>query len=109
MGQDFLALNGGPLFPHSPAISFVVSCEDQEEIDYYWDALLEGGKPSQCGWLEDKFGVSWQVVPSILGQLTSGTPAQSKAVMGAVMQMVKLDLATLREAFAQAAPAAANA
>src|SRR5208283_168602 len=68
-GQEFVALNGGPQFKFTPAISFVVSCETQEEVDHYWDKLVEGGKPSRCGWLDDKFGLSWQIVPAILSKL----------------------------------------
>ena len=71
-GQPFMALNGGPDFPFTPAISFVVNCSNQAEVDHYWERLVEGGEPSQCGWLTDRFGVSWQIVPDRLGELLSG-------------------------------------
>jgi predicted 3-demethylubiquinone-9 3-methyltransferase (glyoxalase superfamily) len=94
-GQDFVAINGGPHFKFTEAISFVVSCEDQDEIDHYWNKLSEGGDPKaqQCGWLKDKFGLSWQVVPAELSSLLK----KSKHVMMALMQMKKLDLNKLRE------------
>ncbi|MBI5058381.1 VOC family protein [candidate division KSB1 bacterium] len=95
--HEFLALNGGPMFKFSPAVSFMVHCETQEEIDYYWDKLSAGGKPSQCGWLDDQFGVSWQIMPSMLGQLMSD-PVKGKRVMAALMPMTKLDIATLKQA-----------
>jgi len=98
-GQKFMALNGGPGFAFSEAISFLVDCETQEEVDYLWEKLCEGGKPSRCGWLKDKFGLSWQIVPSILGQLMSDPdPEKSKRVLQAMMQMVKLDIEGLRRA-----------
>jgi predicted 3-demethylubiquinone-9 3-methyltransferase (glyoxalase superfamily) len=101
-GQDFLGLNGGPYFQFNEAISFVVNCETQEEIDYYWNKLGEGGdeKAQMCGWLKDKFGVSWQVVPTIIADLMSD-PDKEKAsnVMGAIMQMKKLDIAQLKKAY----------
>jgi predicted 3-demethylubiquinone-9 3-methyltransferase (glyoxalase superfamily) len=98
-GQPFVALNGGPVFTFSPAISFVVNCETQEEIDRLWDRLSAGGEPQQCGWLKDKFGVSWQIVPSFLGTLISHPdPAKSQRVMQAVLQMTKLDIAALQQA-----------
>jgi predicted 3-demethylubiquinone-9 3-methyltransferase (glyoxalase superfamily) len=96
-GREFLALNGGTLYKFSPATSFMVYCDTQDEIDYYWDKLSEGGNPIQCGWLDDKFGVTWQVVPSILGQLLSD-PDKAKRVMDALLPMVKLDIATLVKA-----------
>ncbi|TFU05989.1 VOC family protein [Polymorphobacter arshaanensis] len=101
-GQRFQALNGGPQFPHSEAISLSVACADQAEVDHYWDGLLAGGgSPSQCGWLQDRFGVSWQVVPAALGRLMSaGTPEQSGRVMAAMMKMRKFDVAALEAAFA---------
>ncbi|MDO6431117.1 VOC family protein [Flavitalea sp. BT771] len=98
-GQKFSALNGGPLFNFNESISFIVSCKDQEELDYYWDKLKEGGdeKSQQCGWLKDKFGVSWQIVPSILAQLMDD-PARSGRVMTALLKMKKLDIKALQEA-----------
>ena len=97
-GQQFTALNGGPLFKFSEAFSFVVSCENQEEIDYYWNKLTSsGGQESQCGWLKDKFGFSWQIVPTALGKLMSD-PKKANRVMQALLQMKKLDIATLEDA-----------
>ena len=95
-GQDFTALNGGPAFNFTEAISFVVNCETQEEVDYFWGKLLQGGKESQCGWLKDKFGLSWQVTPAEIPELLTGP--KSNEVMQAVMQMKKLDLHALRRA-----------
>ncbi len=98
-GQDFLALNGGPNFKFTEAVSFVVNCETQEEIDYFWEKLSEGGTEVQCGWLKDKYGLSWQVVPAILGELfQTDDPAKAKRVMHAMLQMKKLDIKALREA-----------
>jgi predicted 3-demethylubiquinone-9 3-methyltransferase (glyoxalase superfamily) len=98
-GQEFIALNGGPQFTFTPAISFFVSCETQEEVDYFWDRLLEGGLPNQCGWLTDKFGISWQIVPAILGELLNDEDDEkSSAVMQAMLKMVKLDIAGLKKA-----------
>jgi predicted 3-demethylubiquinone-9 3-methyltransferase (glyoxalase superfamily) len=98
-GQDFMALNGGPHFKHSPAMSIMVNCADQAEVDGFWNRLLEGGAPSQCGWLTDRFGVSWQIVPAALERLTSsGVPGQSARVMQALLGMVKLDVAALERA-----------
>jgi predicted 3-demethylubiquinone-9 3-methyltransferase (glyoxalase superfamily) len=100
-GQRFIALNGGPHFQFTPAISFVISCETQDEVDYYWDKLSEGGETNQCGWLTDKFGVTWQVVPSILGDLLSSDDEESsRRVMHAMLQMTKLDIQTLQDAAA---------
>jgi predicted 3-demethylubiquinone-9 3-methyltransferase (glyoxalase superfamily) len=100
-GQQFTALNGGPLFKFSEAFSFVVNCENQQEIDHYWTKLTSnGGKESQCGWLKDKFGFSWQIVPTALGKLMSGDPQKANRVMQALLQMKKLDIATLEEAAA---------
>jgi predicted 3-demethylubiquinone-9 3-methyltransferase (glyoxalase superfamily) len=97
-GQDFVALNGGPQFKFTEAISFVVECEDQGEIDYYWERLLaDGGKPQQCGWLKDRFGVSWQVVPTRLERFF-GDAKKARNVMPALMKMVKLDIRQLEEA-----------
>jgi predicted 3-demethylubiquinone-9 3-methyltransferase (glyoxalase superfamily) len=98
-GQAFMALNGGPQFKFTEAVSFVVNCENQQEVDYYWDKLSEGGQPIRCGWLKDKYGLAWQIVPTALGRLMSGSdPEKSKRVMQAMMQMVKLDIKTLEEA-----------
>jgi predicted 3-demethylubiquinone-9 3-methyltransferase (glyoxalase superfamily) len=101
-GRPFTALNGGPMFKFTEAISFQVNCDTQEEIDYYWDKLSAGGdgKAQQCGWLKDKFGVSWQVVPSVLPQLMSGPdPKKSQRAMQALLQMKKLDIAALERAY----------
>lgn len=99
-GQEFLALNGGPNFTFTEAISLVVNCETQAEVDAYWDKLSAGGKIQQCGWLKDKFGLSWQIVPAALGKLMADAdPAQAARVMQAVMKMVKLDIATLQKAY----------
>ena len=99
-GQDFIALNGGPLFKFNESISFVVNCMTQAEVDYYWKKLTAGGgKPVQCGWLKDKFGVSWQVVPTTLNELMSGKDAaKSQRVMEAMLKMVKLDIKKLKAA-----------
>ncbi len=98
-GQQFTALNGGPQFKFSEAFSFVVNCETQREIDEYWTKLTSGGgRESECGWLKDKFGFSWQIVPAVLGKLMSGDPKKANRVMQAVLQMKKLDIATLEEA-----------
>jgi predicted 3-demethylubiquinone-9 3-methyltransferase (glyoxalase superfamily) len=97
-GQQFTALNGGPLFKFSEACSFVVNCETQKEIDEYWNKLTSGGgKESECGWLKDKFGFSWQIVPTALGRLMSD-PKKANGVMQALLQMKKLDIATLEAA-----------
>lgn len=92
--KKFMGLNGGPLYKFSPATSFVIECETQNEIDHYWEKLGEGGIYSQCGWLDDKFGVSWQVVPTILGELMNDS-TKSKKVMDAFMQMKKFDIEKL--------------
>ena len=98
-GQDFTALNGGPYFAFSPAISFVVHCDSQAELDHYWEGLLEGGQPEQCGWLKDKFGVSWQIVPDVLFELLQDPDAHKAArVTQAMLKMVKLDIAALIQA-----------
>jgi predicted 3-demethylubiquinone-9 3-methyltransferase (glyoxalase superfamily) len=100
-GQSFTAMTAGPLDPFNHAVSFVVNCEDQAEIDRYWNVLLQGGKPEQCGWLKDRFGVSWQVVPTILVEMLSNPDrAKAKRASDAMMKMVKLDIATLKAAFA---------
>jgi predicted 3-demethylubiquinone-9 3-methyltransferase (glyoxalase superfamily) len=102
-GQEFTALNGGPVFSFSPAISFFVHCETQEEIDDLWEKLSEGGEVQQCGWLTDKFGVSWQIVPTILGQLLNDPdPHRSSKVTQAMLKMVKLDIGLLKQAYEQA-------
>ena len=100
-GQEFVALNGGPQFKFTPAISFVVSCETQEEVDHYWDKLVEGGKPSRCGWLDDKFGLSWQIVPAILSKLLGDKeqPEKSQRAMQAMLNMIKLDISGLKRAY----------
>jgi predicted 3-demethylubiquinone-9 3-methyltransferase (glyoxalase superfamily) len=98
-GVDFTALNGGPIFKFTEAVSFVIDCATQDEVDYYWDKLLEGGRPDQCGWLKDKFGLSWQVVPKRLMELLlDKDKARAGRVMQAMMKMVKLDIKTLEEA-----------
>jgi predicted 3-demethylubiquinone-9 3-methyltransferase (glyoxalase superfamily) len=99
-GQDFVALNGGPQFKFTPAISFVVNCETQEEVDELWEKLSAGGRKDRCGWLQDKFGVSWQIVPTILSKLFQDKdPEKSKRVMQAMLQMDKLDIARLQQAY----------
>ena len=99
-GQAFYALNGGPQFKFTPAISLFVNCESQKEIDDLWEKLSEGGKKDQCGWLTDKFGLSWQVVPSVLGNLLhSSDSVRSNRVMKAMLQMKKLDINQLQQAY----------
>ena len=99
-GQRFMALNGGPEFHFTPAVSFSIDCKDQAEVDYYWDRLTEGGREVQCGWLEDKYGLSWQVVPSLLPELLgSDDRKKADAAMQAMMEMVKLDVAKLQAAY----------
>ncbi|MGH7289258.1 MAG: VOC family protein [Myxococcota bacterium] len=99
-GQRFHALNGGPHFKFTEAISLFVSCETQKEIDELWEKLCEGGQPSRCGWLKDRFGLSWQIVPSVLGELLQGKdPAKSKRAMDAMLEMDKLDIERLRNAY----------
>lgn len=93
----FMALNGGPHYQFSPANSYVITCDTQEEIDHYWEKLGKGGKYSKCGWLDDQFGVSWQIVPSILGQLMND-PEKAPKVMYAFMQMTKFDIEKLKNA-----------
>ena len=99
-GQTFTALNGGPLFKFSEAVSFQVMCDTQEEIDHFWTRLSEGGRESQCGWLKDRFGLSWQIVPAVLPQLLKDAGDRSGKIMGAVMQMKKFDLEALKRAAA---------
>lgn len=98
-GQKFIALNGGPQFKFTEAVSFVVNCETQEEIDYFWEKLSAGGEKSQCGWLKDKYGLSWQVVPTILGELMAGNAERSNRVMQALLQMQKLEIEPLKRAY----------
>lgn len=99
-GQAFMALNGGPQFKFSPAISFVVDCKTQQEVDELWEKLSEGGRKDQCGWLQDKFGVSWQIVPTILGELMQDKdPEKSQRVMKAMLGMNKLDIEGLKRAY----------
>jgi predicted 3-demethylubiquinone-9 3-methyltransferase (glyoxalase superfamily) len=102
-GEDFMALNGGPVFSFSPAISFFVDCRTQKEVDAYWEKLSRGGEKSQCGWLKDKYGVSWQIVPTVLGGLLGDkNPKKSAAVMQAMLKMTKLDIKKLKQAHARA-------
>ena len=99
-GQDFIALNGGPIFKFNEAISLSVDCQSQIEVDDLWEKLSDGGQESQCGWLKDKFGLSWQVVPSALVEmLQDPDPEKSKRVMAAMMQMGKIDIAKLKQAY----------
>jgi len=99
-GQRFIALNGGPVFKFTEAVSFVVSCKTQKEVDYYWQKLSASGKEVQCGWLRDKYGLSWQIVPTILsGLLSDKDVAKSQRVMQAMLQMVKLDIQGLKRAY----------
>jgi predicted 3-demethylubiquinone-9 3-methyltransferase (glyoxalase superfamily) len=99
-GQDFVALNGGPQFTFSPAISFVVNCRTQSEVDRMWEKLSAGGEKQQCGWLKDKYGVSWQIVPTILVKLLNDRdPAKANRVMQAMLQMKKIDIAILKKAY----------
>ncbi|MBV8372466.1 MAG: VOC family protein [Candidatus Eremiobacteraeota bacterium] len=99
-GQDFIALNGGPEYTFTPAVSFLVSCETQREVDHYWDKLSAGGKTNRCGWLTDKFGLTWQIVPSILSDLLSGEDDEkSSRAMQAMLKMTKLDIAELQRAY----------
>jgi predicted 3-demethylubiquinone-9 3-methyltransferase (glyoxalase superfamily) len=99
-GQDFIALNGGPYYTFSSAISFFVSCETQSEVDFLWEKLSEGGEVQQCGWLKDKFGVTWQIVPTILGELMGDQdPVKAQRVTQAMLQMVKLDIQKLKQAY----------
>ena len=103
-GQDFVALNGGPHYRFTEAISFVVNCDSQDEVDYYWERLAAGGDPAaqRCGWLKDRYGVSWQIVPRVLGSLLQGPDAtRSGRVMQALLQMTKLDIARLKQAYEQ--------
>ena len=99
-GQQFMAISAGPLDSFNHSISFMVSCDDQEEIDRYWNALLEGGSAEQCGWLRDRFGLSWQIVPKVLGDMmTDPDRAKAKRAADAMMKMVKFDIAGLQAAY----------
>ncbi|HLJ91831.1 MAG TPA: VOC family protein [Gemmataceae bacterium] len=99
-GQEFLALNGGPQFTFTEAISFIVNCETQEEVDRMWAKLSEGGEEVQCGWVKDKYGISWQIVPTILGKMMADPdPARAARVLQAMMQMKKLNINELRKAY----------
>ena len=102
-GQEFMAINGGPVFQFTPAISMFVNCEDQAEVDRLWNALCDGGEEQQCGWVTDRFGITWQIVPTLLGKLMSDpNPDKVANVTRAMLKMVKLDCALLREAYDQA-------
>ena len=99
-GQDYVFLNGGPQYTFTPALSFMVTCKDQEELDSYWNKLADGGKPIRCGWITDKFGVTWQITPSILmGMIQDKDSARAARVTRAMMGMVKLDIAALKAAY----------
>jgi predicted 3-demethylubiquinone-9 3-methyltransferase (glyoxalase superfamily) len=99
-GQELIALNGGPVFKFTEAVSLMVNCETQQEVDRYWKALSTGGQEVQCGWLKDRFGLSWQIVPTILLEmLRDKDPEKARRVMAAMLQMVKLDIATLEKAY----------
>lgn len=101
-GQQFTALNGGPMYKFTPAISFFVNCQTQQEVDELWEKLSEGGGKHRCGWLWDKYGVSWQIIPDALGKmLQDKDPAKSKRVMQAMLQMDKIDIKRLQEAYEQ--------
>jgi predicted 3-demethylubiquinone-9 3-methyltransferase (glyoxalase superfamily) len=98
-GQEFFALNGGPHFKFTPAISFFVNCETQQEVDELWEKLSAGGRTDRCGWLQDKFGVSWQIIPTVLGQLLGDKdPQRAKRAMQAMLQMTKIDINKLQQA-----------
>jgi predicted 3-demethylubiquinone-9 3-methyltransferase (glyoxalase superfamily) len=103
-GQNFIALNGGPRYTFTPAVSFVVNCETQQEVDNFWEKLSAGGREDQCGWLQDKYGLSWQIVPTALIQmLQDKDAARAKRVMQAMLQMKKIDIAQLKRAAEQVA------
>lgn len=105
-GQSFVAMSAGPLDPFNHAVSFVVSCDDQSEVDRYWNALLEGGSAEQCGWLKDRFGLSWQIVPRVLGEMMADPDRpKAKRASDALMKMVKIDIAELQAAFSGTAVA----
>jgi predicted 3-demethylubiquinone-9 3-methyltransferase (glyoxalase superfamily) len=102
-GQEFFALNGGPQFKFTPAISFFVNCETQQEVDELWEKLSAGGRTDRCGWLQDKFGLSWQIIPTVLGQLLGDKdPQRAKRAMQAMLQMTKIDIEKLQRAAAEA-------
>ena len=102
-GQEFFALNGGPQFKFTPAISFFVNCETQQEVDELWEKLSAGGRTDRCGWLQDKFGLSWQIIPTVLGQLLGDKdPQRAKRAMQAMLQMTKIDIKKLQQAAAEA-------
>ena len=102
-GQEFFALNGGPQFKFTPAISFFVNCETQQEVDDLWEKLSAGGRTDRCGWLQDKFGLSWQIIPTVLGQLLGDKdPQRAKRAMQAMLQMTKIDIKKLQQAAAEA-------
>ena len=101
-GQEFIGLNGGPMFTFSPAVSFFVRCETQAEVDHFWEKLSAGGEVQQCGWLKDKYGVSWQIIPTVLGDMLADKDAErAQRVMHAMLQMKKLDIRTLKHAYEQ--------
>ena len=101
-GQEFIALNGGPQFTFTEAVSFQIDCASQEEVDYYWEKLADGGEPGPCGWLKDRFGLSWQVVPTVLTELLRDEdPGKANRVMQAMLQMSKIEIAKLKEAYEQ--------
>ena len=101
-GQEFVAINGGPVFTFSPAISLVVNCKTQEEVDWFWERLSVGGEKGQCGWLKDRYGVSWQIVPTLLvGMLQDKDSKKSEKVMNAMLQMDKIDIKALQQAYEQ--------
>lgn len=99
-GQPFMAISAGPLDPFNHAVSFMVDCKDQSEVDHYWNKLLDGGAAEQCGWLRDRYGLCWQIVPTVLGEMmTDPDRTRAKRVMQAMLQMVKLDIAALQKAY----------
>ena len=99
-GQEFMALNGGPAFTFSPAISFFVNCEAQEEVDELWEKLSAGGEKQRCGWLKDKYGVSWQIIPTVLGKMLQDKNVEkSKRVMEAMLKLDRIDIKTLKQAY----------
>ena len=105
-GQDFFALNGGPHFTFSPAVSFLVNCETQQEVDELWEKLSAGGKKERCGWLKDKYGLSWQIIPSALGKMLGDQDAEkAKRVMKAMLKMNKIDIETLEKEYGGGSPA----
>ena len=108
-GQEFMALNGGPAFTFSPAISFMVDCKTQEEVDELWEKLSAGGETNQCGWLKDRYGVSWQIVPTLLGEMLRDWDAEkSERLMRAMLQMTKIDIKGLEEAYARESAASST-